>query len=68
MVDSMIDIDRRYGPFSGRVWGLIANLAANALALYGLVGFLRDGTHLVFLTVGIVCTLACVLVLAQPSR
>jgi hypothetical protein len=68
MVDPMIDIDRRYGPFSGRVWGLIANLTANALALYGLVGFLRDGTHLVFLTVGFVCTLACVLVLAQPSR
>ena len=64
----MIDIDRRYGPFSGRVWGLILNLVANALALYGLVGFLRDGTHIVFLTVGVVCTLACVLVLARPSH
>lgn len=64
----MIDIDRRVGPFSGRVWGLVLNLAANALALYGLVGFLRDGTHVVLLIVGAVCTLACVLVLAQPSR
>ena len=64
----MIDIDRRYGPFSGRVWGLIVNLAANALALYGLVGVLRDGTHLVHLIVGAVGTLACVIVLAQPSR
>jgi hypothetical protein len=67
MVDPMIDIDRRYGPLSGRVWGLIANLAANALALYGLVGFLRDGTHLVSLTVGIAATVTCVLVLAKPS-
>jgi hypothetical protein len=67
MVGSMIDIDRRYGPFTGRVWGLIINLAANALALYGLAGFLREGTHLVYLTVGIAGTVACVLVLAKPS-
>ncbi len=64
----MIDIDRRYGPCSGRVWGLIINLAANALALYGLVGFLRDGSRLALLTMGVVATAACVLVLAQPSR
>ena len=64
----MIDVDRRYGPFSGRVWGLIVNLAANALALYGLVGFLRDGTHVIHLAIGIVGTAVCVLVLAQPSR
>ena len=64
----MIDIDRRFGPFSGRVWGLIANLVANAIALYGLVGFLRDGTRLVHLIVDVKCTIACVLILAQPSR
>jgi len=64
----MIDIDRRFGPFSGRVWGLIANFAANAMALYGLVGYLRDGTHLVFLIGGLLVTAACVLLLAQPSR
>jgi len=68
MVDAMIDIDRRYGMFSGRVWGLILNLAANAVALYGLVGFLRDGTHVVLLTVGVVCTMACVAILARPSH
>jgi hypothetical protein len=64
----MIDFDRRYGPFSGRVWGLIVNLGANALALYGLVGLLRDGTHVVPLAIGVVGTVACVLVLARPSR
>ena len=68
MVGSMIDLDRRYGPFSGRVWGLILNLAANALALYGLVGFLRDGTHLAPLAIGVAGTVACVLILARPSR
>ena len=68
MVDPMIDLDRRYGMWSGRVWGLIVNLLANALALYGLVGFLRDGTHLIPLAVGALVTLACVLLLAIPSR
>jgi hypothetical protein len=68
MVGSMIDLDRRYGPFSGRVWGLILNLGANALALYGLVGFLRDGTHLISLAIGVAVTVACVLTLARPSR
>lgn len=68
MVGSMIDLDRRYGPFSGRVWGLIVNLGANALALYGLVGFLRDGSHLIPLAIGVAATVACVLTLARPSR
>ena len=64
----MIDIDRRYGPFTGRVWGLIVNLTANALALYGLVGVLRDGSRVGHLVVGAVCTLVCVIILARPSR
>ena len=68
MVDPMIDLDRRYGIWSARVWGLVLNLLANTLALYGLVGFLRDGTHLVPLVLGILVTLSCVLVLAMPSR
>jgi len=64
----MIDLERRCGPWSLRVWGLIVNLLANALALFGLVGFLRDGTHLAPLILGATVTLACVLVLATPSR
>jgi hypothetical protein len=68
MVDPMIDLERRYGIWSLRVWGLILNLLANALALYGLVGFLRDGTHLVPFALGVLVTLACVLVLAKPSE
>lgn len=64
----MIDLDRRLGPWSARVWGLIANLAANALALYGLAGYLRDGSHLAYLLVGSAATVACVLVLAMPGR
>lgn len=64
----MIDLDRRYGLWSGRVWGLIVNLVANGLALYGLAWFLRDGTHLLPLVLGVVVTLICILLLARPSR
>ena len=64
----MIDLDRRYGIWSLRVWGLIVNLMANALALYGLVGFLRDGTHLLPLVLGAMVSITCILVLATPSR
>jgi hypothetical protein len=64
----MIDIDRRYGPWSARVWGLILNLAANALALYGLAGYLRNGTRLPHLVIGLVVTAACIFTLARPSK
>ena len=64
----MIDLERRYGPFSARVWGLVLNFIANALALYGMAGFLRDGTRLLPMVAGIAATVACILVLAKPSR
>lgn len=64
----MIELDRRYGPLSGRVWGLVVNLAANALALYGLVGVLRDGSRVPHLIVGLLGTAVCVALLARPSR
>jgi len=64
----MIDLDDRYGPWSGRVWGLIVNLAANALALYGLAGYLRDGSHLPHLVIGVALTVGCIFLLAKPSQ
>lgn len=64
----MIDLDRRFGFWTLRMWGLIVNLLGNALALYGLVGFLRDGTHVVPLVLGVLMTITCVLLLATPSR
>ena len=68
MVGPTIDLERRYGIWTARVWGLILNLLGNTLALYGLVGFLRDGTHLFPLVLGVLVTVACVLFLAKPSR
>lgn len=63
-----MDLDRRLGPWSLRIWGLIVNLCANALALYGAAGIVRDGSRLALLIAGCLITLACVLILALPSR
>lgn len=68
MVDSMIDLDRRYGPCSGRIWGLVLNLAGNVIAMYGLAGYLRDGSGLLWLSTGIALSIACILLLARPQK
>ena len=61
-----MDLEKRLGPWSLRVWGLIVNLAANTLALYGAAGVVRDGSRIPLLILGCVITLACVCILAVP--
>jgi hypothetical protein len=68
MVGPVIDLDRTYGPFSGRVWGLILNFASNAVALYGITRYLRDGTHFGLMALGVAATVASILVLSRPVR
>lgn len=63
----MIDLERRVGPASLRVWGLILNFIGNALALYGAAGVLRDGSGWPAVAIGLAITVGCVLVLAIPS-
>ncbi len=63
----MIELDRRLGPWSLRVWGLMINLAGNALAIYGALGVIRDGTRIPHFIIGMGITIACVLLLAKPS-
>ncbi len=63
----MIDLDRRFGPWPIRVWGLILNFLANAVAVYGAIGFVRDGSRLPLLVIGGVMTVLCILVLARPN-
>jgi hypothetical protein len=53
---------------SWRVWGLIVNFIGNATAIYGLAGWVRDGSRLPVFLIGIVITVVCILLLAKPSR
>lgn len=61
-------LDRRIGPWSGRVWGLIVNLAANALTLWGISSVLRTGSGWAWIVIGGVATVVCVAALALPAR
>ena len=67
MVGTVINLDQRFGPVTGRVWGLALNFCSNALTLYGAIRFISDGTHLSLLVLGGMATLGCVLLLARPA-
>ncbi|MBN1223714.1 MAG: hypothetical protein JXB23_10715 [Candidatus Aminicenantes bacterium] len=64
----MIDIDRRLGFWTLRVWGLVLNFIGNALAIYGAIGFIRDGSRLPVLLGGAALTVFCLLLLARPGK
>ena len=66
MVDKMINLDRRLGPWTGRVWGLILNFIGNGLAIYGAIGVIRDGSRTPILIIGLLLTVSCILLLARP--
>ena len=63
-----MDMDKKIGPWSLRVWGLVLNFVGKALAIYGAIGVLHGGTRWPWLLLGGSLTLLCILVLARPSR
>ena len=64
----MMDLETRLGPATLRVWALIVNFAANAVLLYGAVGYVVDGSRLSLLILGSVVTFFCIAALSSPSR
>lgn len=61
-------LERPIGPWSGRVWGLIVNLAANAMALWGVASVMRTGEGWIWIVIGGVATAVCIAALALPAR
>lgn len=61
-------LDRKLGPLRYRAWGLVLNMVFNATALYGLSRVLGHGDGHAILTLGAVGTLACIAIVAIPSR
>ena len=51
----------------GRVRGLVLNLAANAVMLWGVASVLRTGDGWIWIVLGGVVTVACIGVLAVPD-
>ena len=64
----MMDLDSRIGPASIRAWGLFLNFGANALLLYGAVGYIEDGSRLFALLLGGAVTLVAIAALSSPNR
>ena len=60
-------LESKAGPWTLRVWFLILNLLANAVALYGLTRLLDDGTGIFLLFAGGAVTLICIWVLSTPA-
>ena len=61
-------LERRLGPWSGRAWGLILNLVANAVGLWGISLVMRTGSGWAWILIGGATTVACISVLARPAR
>jgi len=61
-------LERRIGPWSGRVWGLIFNLVANGLMLWGISSLLRTGSGWAWIVIGGLGTVICMAALALPAR
>jgi len=68
MVDMIRVLNRKFGPFSLRVWGLILNFIGNAFMLYGAVGLVKYGSRLALFITGTAVTVFCVAVLALPDK
>ena len=64
----MIDLEQKLGPMRLRAWGLVVNLLANVVLLYGLAQVVTGRGGWAWLTVGALATVLCILTLAQPVR
>ena len=63
----MINLERKIGPMRIRAWGLVLNMIANAIALYGLSRVLTGQGGWPMLILGVVLTVICIGVCAKPA-
>ena len=64
----MLDLDKRFGPFNLRIWGLIANFIGNGMLLYGAANYINGITGPLLMVIGIIVTVVCILILAIPQK
>lgn len=61
-------LDKKYGPFTGRGWGLFVNFFANALAIHGAMKYMLSGGNPGEMYLGLATTLLVCLIIAVPSK
>ncbi|PCI54361.1 MAG: hypothetical protein COB36_10245 [Alphaproteobacteria bacterium] len=64
----MINLEKKIWGFRVRVWGLVANMIGNIIALYGLSRVMDDGSGWSILVIGAMITLVCIGVCALPVK
>jgi hypothetical protein len=64
----MIDLEKTVGPLRLRTWGLVLNMIANGIALYGLSRVLAGEGGWPILIVGAALTVICIAVCAKPAK
>lgn len=61
-------LDKKYGPISGRCWGLFLNFIFNALAIHGAIRYVIRGESPVEMYLGLILTAGACLVVAVPTK
>lgn len=61
-------LDKKYGPLTGRCWGLFANFFANAVAIHGALQYMLKGGSPAEMYAGIAATLIICAVIAVPGK
>ena len=63
-----MDLDKKYGIFTLRIWGLVLNFIANFLAMYGTAKYLKDEMGPSLMILGLVLTVLCIGILSKPQQ
>jgi len=64
----MIDLEKQLAGIRLRAWLLPLNFLANAMAIYGLAMTIPSGEPSVWLIMGTVLSIGCIILLSQPNR
>ncbi len=64
----MINLEKKVGPLRLRAWGLVVNMLANAMALFGLSQVLTGQGGWPLLVLGAALTVACIAICARPAE
>jgi len=63
-----MDLDKKYGIFTLRIWGLVLNFIANFLAMYGTAKYFKDEMGPALMILGLVLTVLCIGILSKPQQ
>lgn len=61
-------LNKKYGPFTGRCWGLFVLFFANIIAIHGAIGYVIKGKSPGEMALGIAVTVLVSMLVAVPNK